>query len=66
MKSIPQRGTNVAVYNNKSTRYAANLQIPETPDSVIAPPYKAQPTQVTDQRFYHQRWRLHRIGKRQG
>ena len=26
-------------HNNKSTRYAANLQIPQTPDSVIAPPY---------------------------
>jgi hypothetical protein len=24
-------------HNNKSTRYAANLQIPEIPDSVIAP-----------------------------
>jgi hypothetical protein len=35
-------------HNNKSTRYAANLQIPETSDSVIAPEITSDPIIITN------------------
>jgi hypothetical protein len=35
-------------HNNKSTRYAANLQITQTPDSVIAPEITSDPIIITN------------------